>query len=446
MNLLHTCNSIFSTPLLRSYAEKDDRMLAFYIKNQPSFPKLPVLDAIWLPKMSDCSYKVPRVEESIWKISIYSGQILGESRRRGVISAGYYRFDLPPSEIHLFNEVSDILMLCAKYEYKAVTCVNYNINLFQILNANDITVYNSRVMVRQPDGKNGGVWSFGSIPSFQWGYWKPIAPQVSNGSVKHSPVLIYPEGCPLFFNYCYIPQVADVNLTYFPSMNAADGLCIASNIKHREGVPIDRLLIRFARAQIFRNWFPYTRLSYISQDPYAKWFPEKWLYPKKRDKGVEDLFADSEIFSAQLVLTEAEKKIYSSIGAVEFEAPPKEDLPAKVEKTLGLCSGPDIVRWYKLFITAVPENRKNMGEPMDSLVAAVPYLVIMGYLSRVIKEQNLLKEEEDPPEDDEQDSQDGDNQQNENSGDQEEDNTQEKKVDEDEGLWDDQENYNQSSV
>lgn len=47
---------------------------------------------------------------------------------------------------------------------------------------------------------------------------------------------------------------------------------------------------RFCRGQMFRNMFPYTRITFGNQDTMRNWFTKAWVFPKRREAKSVDLF------------------------------------------------------------------------------------------------------------------------------------------------------------
>jgi len=165
-----------------------------------------------------------------------------------------------------------------------------------------------------------GVYSRGPLKSFLWMAMTQTAPTLSGSSVTN------PEPTPIITNelsfvYQYIPLVLEKGYTYFPSIFAAEGLCIktklTSSFKVKGAITdIKKFYERFSHAIYFRNWFPFTRVTFIAHDKQRSFFPYKWKYPKLTEDKRENLFE-----GAKKVMVEAKDDIlYSSVKELESEA------------------------------------------------------------------------------------------------------------------------------
>lgn len=286
--LLYCMSLIYTVPDMEGYTEDSPQYLAYY--NLYKLPAFPPIKHIRVPANKCPGFKFPVSHSSIWWVSIKSIQALGEGKKRGVVTTGYYRFDMPSSEVKMMEEATDLIMICRRYKFKAVRTVSMNQTLYSILVKNGISVYTTHSGLRQPKNKIG-VWSGGTEKCFLWGVYKQEAPKLLGDTVTLPPPIVVDGRTEPFFNYVYIPEASDSQLRYLPSIGAASGYCIATNVPVGDGVSLHILMKRFCQALVFRNLFPYTRLTYVNQDCFRTWFTHAWIFPKKKERTVRDVFA-----------------------------------------------------------------------------------------------------------------------------------------------------------
>jgi hypothetical protein len=354
--LLIFCMSIiYDSPSLKEFTEVSESMLEYYKENKPK--GYPSIKGVRIPKLTTPLFRYPTSTNSIWYLSIKSGQILGDVRKRGVISCGYYRFDMPSSEIKLIEEATDIIMICRRFKYGAVRTNTLNQTLCSILVKNGISVYTTHSSYAQP-GKKAGIWGHGTMKAFTWGIYQQTPPKLV-GDTPDRPLPILAKGRnESFFNYVYIPDTHDSCLVYLPSVAAATGLCIATNTKV-QGVTCSDLLKRFCRAQIFRNMFPYTRLTFVNQDTMRDWFNTSWVFPKKTDKKTSDIFMGA---VEESIAYDESNDDFNVIGMIRSK-PPK---PTPEQK--GVQNLLEILNNYndealQFFLKKVEEGAVEMEEP-----------------------------------------------------------------------------------
>jgi len=283
MHLVYSNNSS-----LHPYTKEAPELVKYY--NDMRQAPFPEIKTVRVPVLTATQFKYPTDPMAIWWLSIKSGHILGDVKKRGVVSCGYYRYDMPSSEVLMIDTATDLINICRRYHYEAVLTTTVDQTLFSILVKNGISVYTPSSGLVQPQNGAVGVWGYGKQKHFSWDLMKQNPPQIIGDSpVLPPPILTQGRNIP-FFNYVYIPDKPDSRLAYIPSVRAASGYCIATNTKV-DGVDIGALMKRFCRAQIFRNMFPYTRLTFVNQDDMRSWFPATWMFPKKKERGIKDVFA-----------------------------------------------------------------------------------------------------------------------------------------------------------
>jgi len=389
--LAYCSTIIYSSPSLLAYSVVDPEALAYYNKYKPQ--ACPELKEIRFPSMTVMSVKIPRSFDNIWSLSIQSGQILGDTRKRGVVSTGYYRFDMPPSEVALMDEATDIINICRRYNYGAIKTSELNINLYRILVANGISVYTRKCNVAQPQGSKAGIYAFGHEKYFWWGTYTQESPKLQGKKPEVPPPILVDPKQEWFFNYVYIPREPDSNLNYIPSVRASDGKCIATNVQV-QGVKVGELLGRFARAQVFRNWFIYTRISFLGQDPLRDWFKISWIYPRRRETAGVDLFADGEVI--EVIVTDKDTEVYSSIEPVFAEPTMAENAHERIEEILDRSDDDRLIFIYRKLI----ENDYRFGaeDEMHSVMSIADLSVVCGMARKHMIARRLplrVEEEED---------------------------------------------------
>jgi hypothetical protein len=316
--LLYMMTKIFSTPLLKPYSKVDQAMTQWY--STANTRKSMALKEIRVPQFD--SFKSLVITKSVpaWRFYCKSLGARGGKKGRGELSYGYYRFDLPSATVELLNEMTDLYSICMHYNFKAVSLEYPNINLARLLIYNGITVYSPAMSsVVQPKKELVGVYSRGKLKTFLWMAANQTSPTLAKSTVTMpDPISIVTNE--IAFVYEFIPTQLDPAYSYLPSIFAAEGLCIKFKMPKTKTVKavitdIDVLYARFSTAVYFRNWFPFTRLTYVSQDPCRDFFSHKWKYPKITTDKTEDLFAGAAVKEYKV----RETILYSQIDECEAD-------------------------------------------------------------------------------------------------------------------------------
>jgi len=274
--LLYAITKIYSIPSLMPYSKKDDDMTAWYHRH--NLIRSMRLTEIRIPCVTN--FKSLTITDPIQAWRFFFCKSLGArggKKGRGEISYGYYRFDLPSSTVELLNEMTDVFSICMQYSFDAVTLEFPNTNLARLLIHNGISVYcpalSSVVQIKK---EKVGVYSRGSLKSFLWMSANQTTPTLAKSTVTMpDPIPIVTNA--IAFVYEFIPLQLDPHYSYIPSIFAAEGLCIKFKMpsnKKLKGTVSDRdaLYQRFSTAVYFRNWFPFTRITFVSQDVYRDFF------------------------------------------------------------------------------------------------------------------------------------------------------------------------------
>jgi len=277
--------------------EKTKASIAARVKNPAIVVhKWPVLTDAYTLKQGPFRYITANSPENLWRFFMTSTNVRGGQKKIGAISRGYYRFDISPPLIAEIEEVTDLIMIVKKFNFKAVTLEVADVRLAMVLAYNGITVYCPALQPLAQKGEKVGVYSRGSLKSFIYRAITQEAPTLTKHSVTMpSAIPIY--GTAPHFVMEYIPNVPEPSMAYLPSCRADQGLCIKTNIPTRMGVSLDSLRLRFSAAISYRNWFIFTRYTFVSQDIFRSWFNNSWVLPKIKEDLSEDFFKDGTAFS-----------------------------------------------------------------------------------------------------------------------------------------------------
>jgi hypothetical protein len=346
--LMYALTKIYSIPSLLAYSKVDDEMTAWYREN--NIKKSMNLPEIRIPCVTNFRSHTIVNPIQAWRFYCKSLGARGGKKGRGEISYGYYRFDLPSSTIELLNEMTDLFSICKQFHFDAITLEYPNTNLARLLVHNGISVYCPALSsVVQTNKKLTGVFSRGKLKTFIWMSANQTSPTLAKSTVTMpDPISIVTNM--IAFVYEFIPLALDPGYSYLPSIFAAEGLCIKFKIPSNKSIEgtitdIEEFYMRFSTAVYFRNWFPFTRITYVSQDKYRDWFAYTWKYPKLTEDKTEDLFAGSivEIHAVKETL------IYSQID--ESEAIIIEDqtrtLCAELKSFLNTYESSTVRKLYK---------------------------------------------------------------------------------------------------
>jgi len=177
-----------------------------------------------------------------------------------------------------------------------------NINVAKVLNYNNITVLTCRTQAVQKDDKPGIYGSsLRDVKTMVWNKYSQPVPGVKDKRIVEPDPVVFPNDKMMYFNYVYIPRNAPKEVSFIPSIRAADGVCIQTNVQALDSIPLEDLLTRFGRALNFRNQFIYTRITFVSQDPCRNYFDKTWVYPKKKEVKVMELFGASEEMAIEVI-------------------------------------------------------------------------------------------------------------------------------------------------
>jgi hypothetical protein len=287
------------TKKLRSDAEKA-RKKAVTEKQKSSIiiPAFPSIKKAFKLRTGPFTYVMITSPESIWRFYLSSATVRGGQRKIGALTRGYYRFDISPPLIAEMEEATDVIMIVKKFKYEAVTLEIADIKLALILIRNGITVYCPALSPDVQRKKNQvGVYSRGDLKSFIYRMCTQDPPTLTKASIKMPDPIPINGNLPMYVVE-HIPNAEQNGRFYLPSCQAAQGMCIKTNVNDTsmKGITLEKLRQRFCKALWYRNWFLVTRYTFVSQDPYAEnWFNTQWVMPKIKEEIEENLFKDGTV-------------------------------------------------------------------------------------------------------------------------------------------------------
>lgn len=253
----------------------------------------------------------------IWMTYLMSRQVTGGGRE-GIFS-GYSLIDTMPGASKQYEEAMDIVNCAHRYGYTAIRLMQANIVLSNLLVATGFSVYcvvNGRGIHK--DGDDNGIYHSGTAKTMIWFHNTQRSPEIK-GKVVNFPSApqFYDENT---FMYVYIPSCSDKSYCYLPSMRAASGLCIMTNvISNRFVCTIPELLARFYTAQLTRAQFIFFRITFPAIDSMSKFFTKTIVVPRTGEG--EEHVASFEALTAQsgkLVLNKDVAKKWQDSGKLGY--------------------------------------------------------------------------------------------------------------------------------
>lgn len=235
------------------------------------------------------------------------------------IFAGYSWMDMTPGMSKKMEEAMDIVNICHSFSYDAVTLNAPDIPLHQLIISSGYTVYcTTHGSKAQGPLDPVGLYYSGPRRSLVWLNNKQKRPEIKHEAIN------FPPPSALFGNdnfiYEYIPSQAEPDRYYLPSMKAANGLCVKTNVDVSKKYPvtIPQLIERFFMAIATRVQYIFTRITFPLVDPMSDFFMHKIFLPKLTvdDKApdFEELAKSAEILAVDLNAARAaeSKKIIPS--------------------------------------------------------------------------------------------------------------------------------------
>jgi hypothetical protein len=293
-HLILSVSMLYSSRELELYRQVSKQMLEFYRREVVKRKKNKDM-TIW-PKIQDAYilspgpfyYKMGLSTEQIWRFYHASLVALGGVEGYGKVNKGYYRYDMSFFFLEEIDRATDVIMISQKFGYPSVTLRTADIRLATILIRNGITVYCSSLTSKRQHNGRVGVYEKGDLKTFVYYETRQHFPRVcSYGVNMPTPELIHAKDPTYVLEY--IPNYNVQGSQYLPSCRASEGYCIKTNCPGM-GVDLVALRERFLKAIWYRNWYIYTRYTFVAHDSYQSWFDTAWYYPCVSEKLERDIY------------------------------------------------------------------------------------------------------------------------------------------------------------
>lgn len=345
--LIYTVHEIYKHSSLADFRQENVKLLAYY--NKKRLKGMPALKVAYEVRQGGFSLKTATVPDKIWRAYCKSQNIRGGSRKKGVLSVGYYRYDMPSFYVETIEEATDVFSIIGSYSFRAVTLVKADVMLAKILTYNNVTVYCPSMTVDvEKDQKRVGVYARGKRKSFKYSALVQVNPTLSKHGVTLPNAIILTTN-ELTVYVSYLPSKDPEDMRILPSCRAANGLCLLTNIGMKDDrikrVPLPALYQRFSSALAYRNWFVFSRVTFVAADPYQNFFTYGFTYPKIKPEVIEDLYdysAHVEVQAKALELRYYEVQESELAKPVPNEVPKKEDCETKIQVIVADLSDQDL--------------------------------------------------------------------------------------------------------
>jgi hypothetical protein len=302
----------------------------------------------------------------IWTLYLGARQVTGGGRE-GIFS-GYSLLDTAPGASKQYEEAMDIVNCAKRYGYTAVRLMQANIVLSNILVASGLSVYcsvNGRGIQKTEECR---IYHSGNAKTMIWFHNTQKSPEIKGKIINFPPPpQFYDEHT---FMYVYIPSSSDKNYKYLPSMKAASGVCIMTNVmSSRFECSIPQLLERFHTAQLTRAQFIFCRITFPAIETMKDFYSHAIVLPRTKE-GEEDRVSFDALVkqSAGLVLDPKVVKLWEESGKTNY---------LEVDSRAGLVDPSTIpkagaVKTAKHFV----DDFKNKVSSMNKSVAKDLFLTI----------------------------------------------------------------------
>lgn len=304
-------DDLASTSASRWVKSMTPNMIKIYNKHKP--PKAPQRDEMVMFHYSKYAHVTGQQDHNtIWTLYLGARQVTGGSKE-GIFS-GYSLLDTAPGASKQYEEAMDIVNCAKRYGYTAVRLMQANIVLTNILVASGLSVYctvNGRG-IQKSDAC--GVYHNGVAKTMIWFHNTQKTPEIKGKIVNFpSPPQFYDDNT---FMYVYIPSTSDKKYQYLPSIRAASGVCIMTNVvSSRFECTIPQLLERFHTAQITRAQFIFCRITFPAVETMKEFFTYTIVLPRTKE-GEEDRISFEALAkqSGELVLDSSVAKFWEESG------------------------------------------------------------------------------------------------------------------------------------
>jgi hypothetical protein len=362
--LIYSVSVLYSTPMLAPYRRESKIMLDSYRKKileqsqvkSTDWWKLPDIQEAYTLCPGPFYYKVGLATEMIWRFYHASIEAIGEAGEFGPLSKGYYRYDMSSFFLDDIDQATDVIMISQKFGYPSVTLKEANVRLAAILIRNGITVYCSAMTSKRQCQGRIGVYARGDLKTFVYYETRQVRPRLCRYGISMPTPEPIQSTQPTYVLE-YIPNIETNGNRYLPSCRVSQGYCIKTNCLSR-GIDLTVLRDRFLKAIWYRNWYIYTRYTFVAQDPFQSWFDTAWYYPCASEKLERDVFdhlgynedrgVKVKLLSVKLICGIGdEAPIYEDVGSLTLEE--QDDIITYMEK----MSHGDLVVLEDLVINAM---------------------------------------------------------------------------------------------
>jgi hypothetical protein len=241
-----------------------------------------------------------------WTTYLKCRQVTGGGKDN--IFAGYSWLDLTPGALREYEQAMDIVTCARTFGFDAISVMQGNTVLNDLIVSAGLSVYcTSYGRGEQKPDDPVGIYYKGSCKTMTWFNAVQKSPEIKADNV------VFPEPAQLYgansFVYEYIPIQSSPGFNYLPSMKAAQGLCIKTNVSTvRFKCSIPELIERFFMATVARTQYIFTRITFPMCDPMAGFFKYSLVLARTKE-GVAELVTFEELVkqSSTLKFNSAQK-------------------------------------------------------------------------------------------------------------------------------------------
>lgn len=428
-NLPHTtlvCSQIYAHEDMKPFRRASDKILTFNHKWFADGKVKTKLDIAWEPCSNAFKITTSTDKMQIWKAACISTNVRGGTKKKGSLSIGYMRFDISPFYVRAIDEMTDILSIYKKHGFEAVTLICTNYELAKILIKNSISVYCAAMSSKiEVDPNVVGLYQRGKKKSLTYYELTQTSPTLSKYSATLPDPVVIMSSEPTV-QVTYLPLDKQPGMRYLPSIRAAEGVCLVTNIgvvepskkapappsrgkgrgRGRAGrggrsssgpavqslmdVSLDDLYARFSKALSFRNMFIYSRATFISNDPYRNYFSQGFIYPQIKPNvdsgGLYDSVEDIKpvALPEEQTLTYYTTRVATAAPVIDCQ---QEVLKKWVDDFLINMKPDDIVTYWEIILEVYDAvtSRQPAPERVKFLTDVVSHKLILQEIERALE-------------------------------------------------------------
>jgi len=314
-DLFYVLTGVYSQKGMERYREVNVAATKAY--NDKRGDKLPPIRQVYFPVLGDTPIKGSSDIDVAWRFLLKSRGIRGaDNRGIGSLTFGYMWWDMDRALFIDLSHFQDIFMCVRISKVEAVTVLDLSHRTIRMLVEAGVTVYCLKCSAEDqkvPCYANSGLKSY--IVYYDM---DTVTPSLTGSKVEYPdnsiPIKYVQNAIVPTFCAVYITKALITDKVYFyPSFRAHNGRCIISS--HPSRTAIDDLVVRFVSANHVRNMFPYTRLSYYSQDPFMSSFQNDVVCPRNIPYRFD---ADEEKKAVSVILRDQKPRV------IEYDITPIE--------------------------------------------------------------------------------------------------------------------------